>query len=385
MRQLSQIVLTTEEANFAERLSKVLHSNHSVSVLNTCRGIGELRTFLAGSKTPVAIVDIDSNPQKMLHELDTLSTLFPSTRFVAASSESSREVMLEAMLAGVRHFMDKKSIESDLDRVLERLLMEGTRINTDLGTIITVLSAGGGSGATTISLNLANELRLKSSKQVLVIDLDNCYGAVSSYLGVNGYSIYDVLSKKGRIDRELIATSATNYKENFDVLVSSAGINLTGSNGHYDNLSEALEACRQVYKYVIIDAPRMTAQATKILSEISKAILVVFQSNVKDIKIAKNMIASLKDFNVSNERIFPVVNRLRQWLPPVPFKELKKAVETPELYRVRNDYKKIIRCINHGQPLSELAPRSGIRRDFQKMAANIYGLQNGNNSGNKQG
>lgn len=379
MRPLPQIVLTTEEAGFAEKLRQVLHSNHTNLLLNTFSALSELKTYLEDSKVPVAIVDIDSNPQKMLRELDQLAVQYPSTRFAVASSESGKELMLEAMLAGVRHFMDKKSIEPELDKVLERLLVEDTRTETDLGMIITVLSASGGCGATTVSLNLANELRLKSSKPVLAIDMDNCYGAISSYLGISSHNISDVLKQKDRIDSALITTSAANYKENFDVFTSPAGITeTTNTDSQYPNLAEGIVACKEAYRYIIIDAPRTQVQMMKMLANVSKAILVVFQPNVKDIKIAKNILSALRGFHISSDKIFPLVNRFRQWIPPMPFEEVKKAVGTEHLYRVRNDYKKIINCINRGEPLSELAPRSGIRKDFQKLATNIYASHNGN-------
>jgi pilus assembly protein CpaE len=263
--------------------------------------------------------------------------------------------------------------------MLERLLVDDVKTGSDLGLIVTVFSASGGCGATTVCLNLANELRLRSSKPVLAIDMDNCYGAVSSYLGIAGsYSINDVLRQKERIDSQLITTSATTYKNNFDVLVSPAGIADNGNgSGQYPNLAEALEACKGAYKYTVIDAPRMPSQTMRLMANMSKAVLVVFQPSVKDIKTAKTILSTLREFHVGSEKIFPLVNRFRRWCPLVPFDEVKKAVGTERLYRIRNDFKKIFNCVNRGEPLSELAPRSGIRKDFQMLAATIGSCHNG--------
>ncbi|MFH1371885.1 MAG: AAA family ATPase [Planctomycetota bacterium] len=380
MKLMPRIVLTTEEAGFAEKLEQVLRS-HNTSLMGTCSGLSELRTYLEDVRAPVAIVDIDSDPWKTLRELSHLAVLFPSTRFAVASTESSKELILEAMQVGARDFMRKELIESELDKVLERLLVDDTKTESDLGQIVTVFSAGGGCGATTVSLNLANELRLKSSQPVLAIDMDNCYGAVSSYLGIAGsYSIHDVLEQKERIDSQLITTSATRYKDNFDILVSPAASIADNRNGssQYLHLAEALEACKEAYKYIIIDAPRMPGQTMRLLAKMSKAVLVVFQPSVKDIKIAKNILSALREFRVGSEKIFPLVNRFRQWVPLVPFEEVKKAVGTQRLYRIRNDFKKIVNCVNRGEPLSESAPHSGIRRDFQILATTIHACHNGN-------
>jgi len=77
--------------------------------------------------------------------------------------------MLEAMQAGARHFMNKKSFGSELDNILERLLVDDVKVTSDLGQIVTVFSASGGCGATTVCLNLANELRLESMQPVLTL------------------------------------------------------------------------------------------------------------------------------------------------------------------------------------------------------------------------
>jgi Flp pilus assembly CpaE family ATPase len=384
MKPSTQIILATEEAGFAEKFEQVLRLNHSDSRLSTCYGLSELKSCLEETAVPIAIVDIDSNPQKLLGEIDRLVPLFPETRFAVASSASGQKIILEAMQAGARHFMSKRSIEPDLDRLLERLLVDDDKTDADLGKIITVFSAGGGCGATTVCLNLANELRLELSKPVLTIDMDNCYGAVSSYLGIVGkYSIADVLKQKERIDSDLITTSAASYRNNFDVLVNPASIPENGNtNGLYTHFPEALDACRGAYKYTIIDAPRASVQMMRLLAGASKAVLVVFQANVKDIKIARKILASLKEFHVSGDKIFPLVNRFNRWWYPVSPEEIKKAVGTERLYMVRNSFRKIINCVNSGRTLSESAPRSGIRRDFQQLANNINGC---NGNGNKQG
>ena len=372
MKPLPHIVLASEESGFAEKLEQALHSKH-VRVSGICRGLTELRAHLECAKPPVVIVDIDGDPQGVLGELDELVPLYPQTRFAVASSTSSRNLILEAMQAGARHFMHKKSIDVELDRVLERLLVDSARASLDLGSIVTVFSAGGGCGATTVALNLANELRLKSSQSVLVIDLDGCYGAVSSYLGVHGnYGIVDVLRQKERIDDQFITSSATSYEDGFDVLVGPGSFSgLSDGNGQFPNLAEALEACRAAYKYTVIDAPRVSKRTMQLLAGASKTVLVVLQSNVKDIKVAKSMISVLREFGIAPEKVLPLVNRFRRTGRGVPLNEVKKAIGSECLYRVRNDFKRITNSINHAKPLSESASRSAIRRDFCGLAENI--------------
>jgi pilus assembly protein CpaE len=373
MKFLSDIVLVTEQRDFAEKIKNLLSSKNSISVSKTCSGISELRGQLEATRASIAIVDIDSDAHKTLSELDLLVPLYPKTRFAVASSLSNHELIMEAMQSGARYFMHKKFIEPELDRVLEKIIVDSAKTLSANGQIITILSAGGGCGATTIAINLANELSLKSSKPVLTIDFDEDYGAISAYLGIKGnYGIADVLSQKDRIDHELIATSAASYKDNFDVLLSPASINRADSiNGSSSNLAEALEACKTAYKYTIIDAPRVSEKIMVLLAKYSKFNLIVFQPNVKDVKMARLLVRDLRKHGIASETILPLVNRYQIRGSVVHMEEIKNTIECEHVYKIRNDFKRVIKGINSGKPLSESSPRSSARRDMIKIAETI--------------
>jgi pilus assembly protein CpaE len=327
----------------------------------------------------IAVVDIDPNPENILKELDKVAPLYPKTRFAVVSTRSSKELILDAMHSGARYFMLKKFIEAELDRVLEKILMESSRTVKDLGALITVFSAGGGCGATTVAINVANELRLRTEKPVLMVDMDDYYGAVSNYLGINGqYGMAEVLQHEGPIDINLIATSAASYKDDFHVLVPRPYLGKINFNTvEKKHLKEALEACRRGYKYTVIDAPRGSMELVKTLAAQSRMILVVFQTTVKDVKTLKLLIGELVSSGIKREKILPVANRFHSRGPIVPFEEIKKTLGIETLYHIRNDFKQVARSINYAKPLSDCAPKSKIRRDFQKLTEKLY-LYQGN-------
>jgi len=380
MKLSSGIVLATKQRDFAEKIKSLLSSNSDISLSDTCSGIAELRGQLEATKAPVAIVDIDSDTHRTLSELDQLVPLYPNTRFAVVSSSSSKELIMEAMQSGARYFMHKKLIGVELDMVLEKIIVDTAKTLSANGQIITILSAGGGCGATTIAINLANELGLKASQPILTIDLDEHYGAISTYLGIkNGYGIADVLSQKERIDHELITTSATSYKDNFDVLLSPATINRAESiNGSSSNLAEALDACKTAYKYTVVDAPRVSEKVLQLLTNTSRFNLIVLQPNVKDVKIAEMLITNLRRHGIASEKIVPLVNRYQIRGPVVPIDEIKNTLNCEHIHKVRNDFKRVINGINRGKLLSESSPRSSARRDMIKIAEKIF--VNGNNS-----
>jgi pilus assembly protein CpaE len=252
-----------------------------------------------------------------------------------------------------------------------------------LGSIISVFSASGGCGATTIVLNLANELRLKLSRPVMVVDLDCYYGTAATYLGISGrYGIADVLSHKGPIDETLIKSSACNYTEDFDVLISPAGVEHPGPKSlRYHNLIDVLLACKKAYRYTIIDAPRASESVAADLATVSKVVLIVFQLTVKDIKSAQSMVSFLSNCGVERKKILPLANRFEKRGPLVRFEDGEKALGLGIIPRIRSDFRNVLNSLNLGQPLAQTAPWSGLRCDFQKLVTQIYSCETDGDSG----
>src|SRR5262249_52022825 len=149
------------------------------------------------------------------------------------------------------------------------------------GGAVTVLSAGGGCGATTVAVNLAAELQAldPDSRPALVADLDAHYGAVATYLGVDGeYGIFDLLTRAGAIDGQLISSTALAPSDRMHALLSTARKRL-GEPITCDaqRLAQALDACKQAYHWTIVDAPRIAPAVAAELAQQSTATLLLLQ------------------------------------------------------------------------------------------------------------
>jgi Flp pilus assembly CpaE family ATPase len=211
-----------------------------------------------------------------------------------------------------------------------------------------------------------------------VIDLDSCYGTVSTYLGIKSqFGIADVLARKGLIDQHLIQSSAYDYMENFHVLPSPASIESPRAKPlQFENLPSALEACREVYRYTVIDAPRMPEGDVAKLAGSSDVVLVVFQLTVKDVNFARSMVLSLTKSGIASEKIISLANRVNKRGPLVRFEDGKKAVGLKSCLAIRSDWRKAMKSVNSARPLAQVVQKSSLRSDFRKLAAKVctYGV-----------
>jgi Flp pilus assembly CpaE family ATPase len=140
----------------------------------------------------------------------------------------------------------------------------------------------------------------------------------------------------------------------------------------YENLYSALEACRKVYGYTIIDAPRLPRTAITELAGLSDIVLVVFQLTVKDVSSAQAIVSLLIKSGIARNKIMPVANRARRRGPLVKLEDSKNALGLSSFQTIRNNWGKAMKSLNHAQPLSQVVRRSGLRRDFKRLAAKVH-------------
>ena len=124
-------------------------------------------------------------------------------------------------------------------------------------SLVSVMTASGGSGGTTIAINLADELRRSSGEPVLLIDMDLDYGAAAAYLGLDpGSGLADVLGAE-TLDAAALRSAASVYFDDLHVLTSPSSVDFSNPPMvRFERLGELLGACAEAYGHTLIDAPR---------------------------------------------------------------------------------------------------------------------------------
>ena len=368
----TKIFLVSKDPKTIDHISGVANNGSPIAIDQILDDPAAVETYLKTSGVTAGIVDIDPDADGILSRLEQLHQAFPQICTVVISEDITQDRILSAMQAGARHFLQKGSIQKELSGVMGRLLKHPCQASRN-GSVLTVFSASGGCGATTVALNLAMEMRTSTEKPVLMIDLDHFYGATSAYLDLKSeYGIEDVLTHDGKIDPNLIRSSSCSYAEGFHVLLGPAGTrNRPKQDVKYENIKQVIDACRQSYGYTINDAPRLDERTVKTLSELSDFTIVVFQLTLKDLKFARSIISTFKQMGLPEDKIIPLANRFQKRGALMNAEDSRKVLGIKSMYHIRSDWRNAVNCLNKGKTLAEVAPRSGMRKDIQKLVSDI--------------
>ena len=366
----NQIYLLTHEAQTERQVRSALEPEHHFTLAGVCREMEQLRALMDKAAAGLVLVDVDPEPLERVADLMPLVNQYMFSRFVILTRDVSGNLVLRAMQAGVRHVQAKDGISSELPGVLHDLAPDSP-LGGSQGLMLTVLSASGGCGTTTLAVNAANEIQMAVGHEVLLVDLDYDYGAVASYLELhNPYGIAEVLAHRDVIDYHLIRSTAVRYAERLHALLSPASVNgMTVPPLRAEKLEQALRACRHAYAMTVVDAPRVGLDVAATLARSSEAVWIVLQPAVKDIRMTKALRAGLEGRGVPSDRIRVVVNRYKKSRQMISVEEIQKALRDVPLALLSNDYASVIRGINYGQPLSQAAPRCLLRRNLLDLVA----------------
>ncbi len=177
------------------------------------------------------------------------------------------------------------------------------------GKIITVFSAKGGVGKTTISTNLAIALAEGGAHEVCIVDLDLSFGDVAIALQIfPTRTIADSVQMQAHLDTEGLESLLTPYRDGVYALaapVQPDAKDLIGA----QLVVQILKLLRQRFAYVVVDTP--PAFDDQVLQAFDESDLIVLVATpdipaLKNLKIACETISLL---NIPREDLRVVLNR----------------------------------------------------------------------------
>jgi Flp pilus assembly CpaE family ATPase len=124
------------------------------------------------------------------------------------------------------------------------------------------------------------------------------------------------------------------------------------------------------YRFVIVDASSRLDRTTKLLSDLSEAVVVVAQTDVPSLWCT-GRIQSLLEEGARRDRIRLVLNRYRKVLG-FGDKDIERATNSKVYWKIPNDFYAVAASIDRGSPIV-LQERSEVGRSYRGLAAKLVG------------
>ncbi len=248
------------------------------------------------------------------------------------------------------------------------------------GAVLACHGLAGGTGATTLAVNLAWELSNidEPAPSVCLLDFDMQFGSASTYLDLDRReAVFEMLSDTDNMDEEVFGQSLSTFEDKLQVLTAPTDmipLDLISS----EDINRVIKMARTHFEYVIIDMPSTLVQWTEaVLSEAH----VYFTTIELDMRSAQNALRfkrALQSEELPVEKLRYVLNRAPKFTDLTGKSRAKRMAESLEIsldLHLPDGGSPVAQACDHGIPLLGAAPKNPLRREIQKLAVSIHELK----------
>ncbi|PYS54620.1 MAG: hypothetical protein DMG13_07530 [Acidobacteria bacterium] len=327
------------------------------------RGDRPSRRFVEANPD-VIVVDMH-RPQAALQALQVLNWALPQTWLFVTSTISDPQLIIDAVRAGAREFLHMPSGDA-LGKALRRYAEERDRSKQDRvsSQVYCVTSAKGGSGTTSVAINLAAVLSQLPSTRVALIDLNSPIGDAAAYLSLKPqYTFADAVAAASRLDPVLL--------ENFMTSANGIGVLpaprefLPNSRPPVEAVGRILEVAANVFRYIVVDLPpSLDKEHFALVSEMSTSIVVVLTPDLAALWRTSRLLTFLEETG-ARDKVRLLVNRTRK-SDEISDAEMEKALKQQIYWKLPNSHSASVASNNSGKPVASLN-HSELARSYKEF------------------
>ena len=243
--------------------------------------------------------------------------------------------------------------------------------------VFAVQNLAGGTGASTLAVNLAWEMAIidkKSPPSVCLMDLDLQYGSVSTYLDLpRRDAVVEFLQEAPTMDVEAFKQSLSRHADKLSVFTAPPEIlplDLVGP----DEIEAVLNFASECFDIVVIDMPRTLVTWTETVLNRADVYFTTLELDLRSAQDAMRFIKVLRSEDLPMEKVQYVINRAPGGMDLAGRGRIKKLADSLGVSittLLPDGGKAVMQSGDHGQPLAETAKKNPLRKEILKLAQGL--------------
>ena len=386
-----RVLIVDDVADTRENVRKLLQFEADVDVVGAARS-GKEGIQLSQELDPdVILMDINMPDIDGISATESIRQKSPHIQVVILSVQGDQNYMRRAMLAGARDFLTKPPMGDELISAvrragemarLERSKSAQARIAPVVpsgaagapvsalglaqGKIVTVYSPKGGTGCTTLAVNLALALHNEDTRVVLV-DANLQFGDVAVFVNEQGKNtIIDLAPRVDELDPDIVEEIMIKHEASGIHILAAPQRPEMAEKVSADQFGKVLNYLRRMYAYVVVDTAPILTDITLSAIDASDTIVLITTQDIPAIKNARLFLDLLQTMGIDRERIVFTMNRFDKRIAITPERvgeNLKQEIKAV----VPLDERVVIPAVNRGVPFM-------LDNKSQPVARGVFGL-----------
>lgn len=353
-----------------ENLRKLLFFESDIDVVGAATN-GEEGIQMAVELQPdIVLMDINMPGVDGITASERISQQVPFCQIIMMSVQGEADYLRRSMLAGAREFLIKPFSSDELVSSIRRVYQLGatrrqampamTQIPTgaaaststmpqEKGKIVTVYSAKGGVGCSTIAVNVAIALQQNAASKVALVDTSLQFGDVGVLLNLYASrTIADLASHVDELDNELINDIFIAHSSGIKALLAPPRPEVA------DTVTPALvvdvlERLRTMFDIIIVDTSSVLDDLVLSVLDISDKIIVVTTPEIPAIKNAKLLFEVTEALEYERERTMFILNKVDKRIN-IRAEDIEANIKYKIEAQLPLDERSVTTAVNQGVP-----------------------------------
>jgi pilus assembly protein CpaE len=383
-----RVLLVDDVSDTRENVRKLLTFESDIEVVAAARTGKEAIQLAQETNPDVVLMDINMPDMDGITATEQIRQKLPSVQVVILSIQNDQNYMRKAMVVGARDFLTKPPNPDELVLAIRRagevarkariisnqvivspqgipnLAMKSSRLSR--GKIIQVYSPKGGTGCTTIAVNLAVSLHNEETRVVLV-DANLQFGDVAIFLNEQvKNSILDLAPRVDEMDPEIVDSVMIKNAASGVHIMASPSRPENAEKVNADQFAKLLRYLRQLYAYVIVDSSAYLTEVTLAVLDVADSIVLVTTQDIPSIKNDRLFLDLLLTLNIPSEKIAFVMNKFDKRIA-ISAEKVGENLKQEVVAVIPLDERTVIPAVNRGVPFM-------LDNKTQPAARGIYTL-----------
>ena len=326
-----RVMIVDDVSETRENVRKLLQFESDVEVVGVARTGKEAIQVSQDLHPDVVLMDINMPDMDGISATEAIRAKQPAVQVVILSVQGDQYYMRRAMLAGARDFLTKPPMGDELISAIRRagamaqseksksVQMPVSPISGNVGSmigyggpkgkIVTIYSPKGGTGCTTLAVNLALTLNNEDTR-VALVDGNLQFGDVAVFINEQGKNtIIDLAPRAEELDPEIVEEVMLKHAASGLHVLAAPSRPEYAEKVSSGQFAKVLEYLRQMYAYVVVDTAALLTDVTLAAIDVSDLVVLVTTQDIPSIKNCRLFLDLLQTLGIERDRILFVMNR----------------------------------------------------------------------------
>jgi pilus assembly protein CpaE len=387
-----RVMIVDDVSETRENVRKLLQFESDVDVVGVARTGKEAIQLSQDLNPDVILMDINMPDMDGISATEAIRAKQPAVQVIILSVQGDQNYMRRAMLAGARDFLTKPPMGDELISAIRRAgAMAQTERSKSVqvqiapisghvgspigyggpkGKIVTIYSPKGGTGCTTLAVNLAITLNNEDTR-VALVDGNLQFGDVAVFINEQGKNtIIDLAPRAEELDPEIVEDVMLKHAASGLHVLAAPTRPEYADKVSSSQFAKVLEYLRQMYAYVIVDTSSFLTDVTLSAIDVSDLIVLVTTQDIPSIKNCRLFLDLLQTLGIERDRILFVMNRFDKRINITPDRvteNLKQEVVSV----IPLDEATVTKAVNRGVPFVLESKNQPAARGVFSLAENV--------------